>query len=179
MRISYLLVLLAVVLLLVPTCKQIAEKASEKVAEKMIEQSSGGKAKVDLNSKDGSMKVTSDDGKTQTQWGQGASMPEGWPQWLGQYPGSTVQLSNRQVLTDKVSLTVTLQTKDAPELIVKYYEDKATAQGMKSTMKMSMPQNGSMESFTKEDQMLSVTCLTGAEGNTISLVYESKPKKAG
>jgi hypothetical protein len=179
MRIAYLLVILAGVLLLVPTCKQIAEKASEKVAEKMIEQSSGGKAKVDLNSKDGSMKVTSNDGKTQTQWGQGASMPEGWPSWLGQYPGSTVQMANRQVLTDKVSLTATLQTKDAPELIVKFYEDKATAQGMKSNMKMSMPQNGSMQSFTKDDQILTVTCVTNTDGNTISLIYEFKPKKAG
>lgn len=179
MRIAYLLVFLAGVLLLVPTCKQIAQKASEKVAEKMIEQSSGGKAKVDLNSKDGSMKVTSDDGKTQTQWGQGTSMPEGWPTWLGQYPGSTVQMSNRQALTDKVSLTATLLTKDAPELVVKFYEDKATAQGMKSNMKMSMPDNGSMASFVKDDQVLTVTCLTGTDGNTVSLVYEAKPKKAG
>jgi hypothetical protein len=177
MRISYLLVLLAFVLLLAPGCKKITEKASEKVAEKMIEQSSGGKAKVDLDSKDGSMKVSSDDGKTQTQMGKGATLPESWPEWLAQYPGSTVQMSNQQASAEKLSLTATLLTKDAPEKVVKFYEDLAAAQGLKTQMKMSMPQNGSLESFSKDDQILSVTVVTGSEGNTISLMYESKPKK--
>lgn len=179
MRISYLLVLLAAVLLLAPTCKKLAEQASEKIAEKAIEQSSGGKAKVDLDSKDGSMKVTSNDGKTETQWGKGASLPEGWPTWLGQYPGSTVQMGNRQADTDKLSLSATLMSTDAPDKIVKFYEDKATAQGMKSTMKMSMPDNGSMQSFTKGDDILTVTCVISKDGNTISLIYESKTKKSG
>jgi hypothetical protein len=179
MRISYLLVLFAAVLVLAPACKKLAEQATEKIAEQAIEKSSGGKAKVDLNGKNGSMKITTNDGKTQTQWGEGAALPEGWPAWLAQYPGSTVTMGNRQAGADRTSFTATLMTKDAPEQVVKFYEDKAAAQGLKSQTKMNMPGNGSMESFVKDDQILSVSCATTSNGNAITLMYEAKPKKGG
>jgi hypothetical protein len=176
MRIVYGLVVLAAVLALAPACQKLAEKASEKIAEKALEQSSGGKAHIDLNSKNGSVKIDSTDGKTQTQYGEGSALPADWPAWLGQYPGSKVMMSNEQHETEKTSCTVTLNTKDAPEQVVKFFEDKAAAQGLKSQSKMTMPGNGTMESFIKDDQVLSVTCITGSgqDGNTISLIYEFK-----
>lgn len=59
-------------------CGKAAEKVSEKAAEKAAEQAAGGN--VDINSDDGSVKITDDQGNV-TEIG-GASLPDGWPDEL-------------------------------------------------------------------------------------------------
>ncbi len=181
MRIVYGLVLLAGLLALAPACQKLAEKASEKMVESAFEKSNGGQAQVDLDSKSGTMKVESNDGKTQMQYGENAALPADWPAWLEQYPGSKVMLASKKEEGDKTSCVATLSTTDTPDAVVKFYEEKASAQGLKGQNKLTMPDNGSMESFIKDDQILTVTGVTGTgkDGNTISIVYEFKTPKAG
>jgi hypothetical protein len=166
-------------LLLLPGCRKLAEKATEKVAEKVaeqqIEKSTGGKAHVDINSQGGSVKVSSDNGKTQAEYGT-ASLPEGWPAWLPQYPGSKITMGMRQMEGDKASLHLMLTTRDAPDKVLQFYEQKAIAQGFKSQMKMNMQQTGTMETFEGTDQTLSIVISTGSDGTSASLTLVPKSK---
>lgn len=179
MRIVQGMILLACVLLLAPACQKMAERASEKVMENAIEKSSGGQAQVDLDTKRGTMKLESNDGKTQMQYGENAQLPADWPAWLQQYPGSKIMMASTKADGGTTSYIATLTTKDLPDAVLKFYEAQAAPQGLKSQTKMALPDNGSMESFSKDNEILTVTSVTGSDGTTISIMYEVKTAKAG
>jgi hypothetical protein len=79
---------------------------------------------------------------------------------------------------------VELWASATPEQVLKFYEDKATAQGLKSINKSdngiwhdpNMPQLSTNMIFTKSPESLSVTCKTRADGTSINLVYQGSDK---
>ena len=82
---------------------------------------------------DGSFTMESEDGTMSTQYGSGAKIPAGWPPEFPQYPGSNVIASHSTGDDEGRMMGVSMTTKDAPEQVIQYYEDKAASAGYKQT----------------------------------------------
>ncbi len=74
-----------------------AATAADKITEKALEKSSGGK--VDVDSKDGTVKLTDKDGNTSS-YGTGTELPKGWPDESLNPPKSVTILASSITSTD-------------------------------------------------------------------------------
>ena len=159
---------IVVLLVLVGGCQMIARKAGEMITEKMIENASDGKAKVDV--KDGSMTVTTSEGTFTT---NGGKMPDGWPEDVPVYPGSSVQFSGTSAMEAGGGMGLVLMSEDAPASVVTFYKTKLAAEGWATGTTME-GQGSTILIMTKGAKALSLT-VTGAEGGTsITMGYQDK-----
>jgi hypothetical protein len=184
---TLLAVALAVLLIGVSTsCMKAAEKATEAAVEKSIEAQSGGDVDVDFaegkmkvtdeesgstmeitgDEEGGTSKVEGEEGTAEMAFGEHAEFPADWPSELPQYPGSTVELSQRMEMPDGVQLSVTLKTGDGREQIAAFYADKAKAAGYKEVGSMSFEEM-SQQVYESDKHTLMVSCST-EEGATVA-----------
>lgn len=85
-------------------------EAAEKIAEKAAEKAGGGD--VDIDSKDGSVKYTDEEGN-KTEFGAGAKLPAGWPDELKPPDSVTVVASSTSSANGEKRLFVTAESKDS------------------------------------------------------------------
>lgn len=83
------------------------DDAAEKITEKALEKSSGGK--VDVDSKDGTVKLTDKDGNTSS-YGTGTELPKGWPDELKPPKSITILASSTSTTNGKKQLFVTAES---------------------------------------------------------------------
>jgi hypothetical protein len=167
-------------------CMKAAEKATEAAVEKSIEAQAGGDVDVDID--DGKMKVTDEEsgstmevtgdeeggtwkmegeeGTAEVATGEHASLPAEWPAELPQYPGSTVEMSQRIDTPEGAQFSVTLKTSDSKEQVVAFYSEKAKAAGYKEVGSMSIEET-SQQFYESDRHTFMVTC-NAEEGATIA-----------
>jgi hypothetical protein len=142
-------------LLLLLGCNKIAEKAQEKAMEKLVETASD--EEVDIDFDDHSMTIkdketgataefTADEeggkwettdpggGKGVVSVGEDAEIPEDWPESLPQYPGSTLEMSQRYESDGELFMSLTLYSKDPGSMIFRFYDEKAVNGGFTRVM---------------------------------------------
>lgn len=83
------------------------DDAAEKITEKALEKSSGGK--VDVDSEDGTVKLTDKDGNTSS-YGTGTDLPEGWPDELKPPKTINILASSTSTTDGKKQLFVTAES---------------------------------------------------------------------
>ena len=182
------------VCLLGAACNKMAEKASETAAEKAIEAASGGEVDVDYSGE--TMKVTDKetgaememtaegDGGTWTMTDPetGAStevtaetgtMPEGWPQSLPQYPGSTIEMSQTVDGPDGQMLILSLKCAEATDKVTAFYAEKAAAAGFKEMGNFSTPEGG-QTMYESDTQALTVHYSPDEGGTDVTLQLMDK-----
>lgn len=89
-------------------CGGGGSSVADKIAEKAAEKSTGNK--VDIDSKDGSVKVTDKEGN-QVEYGNGAKLPADWPDELKPPSSVTIVASSTNTTNGKKSLFVTAESK--------------------------------------------------------------------
>ena len=70
-------------------------------------------------------------------------MPEGWPDYAPQYPGSKITAA----MSTPNGKTATMDSSDAPDKVVAFYKDKLTAGGFKQTVAGNF---GGMQTLTMQ-----------------------------
>jgi len=88
-------------------------KIREKLMGKAVEEGSSGQ----VNISSGGVTVTTPTGTVQA-GGNGASLPDGWPSSVPQYPGSKIV----SALGTPVGRTIVLNTSDSPQKVHDYYK---------------------------------------------------------
>mgnify|MGYP001428809105 CR=1 FL=1 len=170
--------------LLLSACGKVTEKASEKMVEKAIEGQAkdGTKASVDLSG--GTAKVTTTDasGKSSTmEWG-GAQISEadlGVPFYGGAKPreGGASRVATPQATT----MTVSLQSSDAPDKVTAFYREKLKAQSQgKQFMDMSMGEGQTTLMLADQQAQSSLqvhVAKAGASGSEINIVVTRSTQK--
>jgi hypothetical protein len=87
-----------------------SDDAGEKAGEKLAEEITGGD--VDINTDDGSVKVTDKDGNT-SEYGSGAELPEDWPAELALPEGVTVLGSSTRTENGVETMFITGESETA------------------------------------------------------------------
>lgn len=167
MKARALLPLLLAVSLVVPFgtgCRALKRRAAEKATEKALEESTGAK-NVDLSS--GGIKVETAQGE-KMDFGTGAKLPDGWPSYAPQYPGSTIMAA----MATPNGKTVTAQTTDNPEKVTAFYKDKLSGAGFKQQVAGNF---GGMQTLTmtkdngKSNAVVSASVQNGKTMITVSI----------
>lgn len=159
---------IVVLVLIIGGCGMIMKKAGEKVVEGMMERATNGEADVDIQ-KDGTMKVTTDEGTYET----GGDVPDEWPEDVPVYAGATVQYSGSAA---DQGMAVMLMSKDSADAVVKFYKDIMASGGWK--VESTMQGGGSTIMIgTKGSRTLSIAISgAGEAGTSIGLGVEDSPE---
>jgi hypothetical protein len=135
----------------------------------------GQETKVDINAGPeggGTMQVTTDQG-TAT-WGAGAQAP---PDWIPAYPGGRSDSLASIEANGEKSGSFSVNTADAPDAVLSYYEEKLKAAGFE-VQRASMSFNGAPSGTltgTSEKRSISITA-AAQDGATQALVtFSEKP----
>ena len=137
----------------------ISNKIGEKVAEGIINQSTGGKASVDL----GKDKMVFKDNKTGSSmaYGENLTIPDDFPKDVPVYPGASV----KGIVTSKeggASYTLTLMSKDTNAKVIAWYQDKMKSDGW--TEEASMSATGyETRSYQKDSLSIGLNVIGGDE----------------
>lgn len=156
--------------LVIGGCNFAMRKAGEVITGKMIENATGGKAKVDT--KDGSMTVTTSEGTMTTS----GKVPDGWPTDVPVYAGSTVQFSgSNNAASGETGLALVLSTTDDSAKVVDYYKTTLKAAGW--TVGNTMEARGStIMLLTKGTQALSLAIASTDRSTSITMGLQDKAK---
>jgi hypothetical protein len=110
--------------------QNVSQTASEKATEKIIEQQTGGQAKVDIN-KD-NLKVESKDGNIEV--GQNVKLPEGFPKDVYVIAGNIISAFSEPT---KENYTVSIEINKDLNEVAALYQEKLKADGWQITGNMS------------------------------------------
>ncbi len=158
-----LLGLLAVKIVFSSVSRVVNNKAGETIAEKMIEKATGGKADVDINGNEVSVKTK--EGTFTT----GNKLPDDWPSDVPVYPGSTVTYSgSSNPQTGQSGVAAVFTSKDGGDKVVAYYKRELVSQGW--TIDATQESGGyTIMSATKESRNLALTIVESDGTTTISI----------
>jgi hypothetical protein len=101
---------------------EAGEKAGEELAEEML----GGD--VDINSEDGSVKLTDEEGNT-SEYGSGTELPEDWPADLALPEGVTVLGSSSRTENGVETMFITAESETAIDDLFEEIKDQLTGAG--------------------------------------------------
>ena len=148
--------------------KSVSQIVGEKVAEKVIENSSGGKANVDVNS--GNVKVETDQGKFET--GDNVKLPSDFPKDIYVVEGSV-----KAAITDQSSgsFTVSIETDKSVSDVATLYQDKLKADSWKITGTMNFGETSSVVA-EKDDRTVSVMASKSGSDSKTAVVISSGKK---
>jgi hypothetical protein len=152
-------------------CRKASERIAEKMAEKAIEKNGGGKANVDIS--DGKISVKTKEGEMVATSGGSASIPS-------DFPKDVLVLKDAKLLaTVKVpdGFSVTMESKDAPENIVKKYAAEMKANGWTEQASVDMG-SGTMISYNKEKENRTTTVMV-SKGDKITQVVVTAANPTG
>jgi hypothetical protein len=117
-------------------CKKPADN-SQTAVENAINKASGGQVSADISK--GSTTVTDNKtGQSTTISTSGnGKMPAGWPKEVPQYPGSKVLAQSSTDSTKGKQFVLLLETPDAVDKVLGFYDGKLSAAGFKKTAEMT------------------------------------------
>lgn len=103
-------------------------------------------------------------------------LPEGWPQTLPAYPGAAIKMGQRIGSGATAALNVVMETKDAAQDVLRFYDEKAKAAGFTNALQVNTNGGGGMYRYESDTQAFSVTATAGAAGvaTAITLVLSQK-----
>lgn len=155
--------------------EKIAEKMTEKAAEAVIESKTG--EKVDIDQKDGKLRVQSKDGKGTFVVGEN-KVPDDFPKNVPVYPGAKVESSMAGTgAQGDTGFMLTLSTPDPVEKVGAFYKDAATKNGGKQQLDMQTPA-GHMVSWQTSDGISASVVVSGDSGeNKTSIMLQAGTKK--
>jgi hypothetical protein len=106
-----------------------------------------------------------------------AAMPAEWPADLPQYPGSTITAATSRSENGGVFVALMLKTNDSPDKVLKYYDEKALAAGLRQLKQLPLPAGGGSVTYESDAATFSVETsqITGETSTHVSLIYKLKP----
>ena len=162
------IVVLAIGGFIVRTLSQkVAGLVGEKAAEKIIENATGGKADIDINSD--TVTVKTDEGTFST----GTNLPANWPKDAPVYPGSKITYSGSTNPQEGSSgFSVMSTTNDSVQKVTDYYTKELVSQGWKieSTSYIS---GTSILGATKDKRSLSMSASVSDGTTSVTLVVST------
>ena len=162
-------VVIAVVLALSFTgCFNAGEKLAEKAMEKVIE--AAGDEGLDINIEEGEMNIKDDDGG-ETQIGEGASLPDGWPGDVAVYPDLKIVLSSKNSDSEgKVNWGVTGEiTNGTVKEVYEWYKSKMGSGWEVTTDSFSTSDGNDSAYLSLANSSYDVLIILGESDDTISL----------
>ena len=153
-------------------CRKAAEEATEAAVEQAIEDAADGEVEVDVEGDEdgGSVTITGEDGEMTIQSGEGASVPDGFPDDVplfdGQVTGSTTVSTEEGTV---IALTVMID--DTADDAAQWFEDELASEGWETTFNMD---NSSSDMRTvsfvvkKGDRNLTITIVDDGESVVVS-----------
>lgn len=147
--------LVSVALLILTGC---GKKPEEKIAEKIIEQNTGGKAKVDIT--DQSVKVETEEGTMNMTTGKSAKIPESFPSDIYIFKPAEVKMA----MEVGQGYSVALATGKEIDAVASAYKKEMVKRGWKQQAAMDMGENA-MLIYEKEKRVTNVA-VTREEGET-------------
>jgi len=159
-----LAVLAAAVVLAGTACKgkSAREAVAEKRLENMLEKASGGK--VDLNLRDGTMKVKTAEGESVLTTGE-RKWPEDLPESAVKFEDGKIQAVSRAVTED--GKTWTIHFRDVGEKAMDDYSGKLKEGGWTIEATTSMGQGGMVQA-SKDDLMVNIIVNTEQKAGVVS-----------
>lgn len=146
----------------------VGQKVGEKVAEGIIEKATGGKADVDVNS--GNVSVKTKEGSFSTS----SSLPADWPKDVPVYPGATVSYSGSNTSKSGDSgIGAVLTTKDSAQKVRDYYAKELVVQGWTVEATYNADET-SVLSATKDTRTFAATTAQSDDMTTITLGVSQK-----
>ncbi len=172
----------AALLLMVPTlaltgCDSLKErltrKLSEKAAETLIESQSG--EKVEIDSKAGTMRVQSKDGKGTMTLGIDTKVPDNFPKSIPLYPAAKLMTAMGGT-TDKGDggFMLSFTSADSVEKVGAFYAD-AAAKGAKKVMDMATPVGRTVSWQTADG--VTASAVVNVDQGTTTLVIQANTAK--
>lgn len=163
-------------------CGKAAEKVSEKMAEKAAEKAAGGDANVNIDSKDGSLKIETDDGSFSM--GSAADVPADWPSDIPLPDGFSPEGHANMSADGETSITLTGYTDMSPDDAMAFYVDALSS--WENEGNTSASNNGYAQttgSFRDGTRTVMVSASTSADddhdGTMLSFMYMVQPESEG
>jgi hypothetical protein len=154
------LILALVLILVITACgKSRDEKSLEKALEKKIEQSSGGKVKVDLSQ---------EQIKIKDQHGEATVSSKGMAQLPGDFPKDVYVQPHTKILIAQTvdgGFHLLMESAESPESLINTYKGKMKADGWKETNAMTMGATG-IFTYEKSNRRAMVTISQSEKGKT-------------
>jgi hypothetical protein len=132
------------------------KRHDEKAIEKAIEQSSGGKASVDISK--GKFEIKTAEGEFKMSSGEGVQIPADFPKDVYVHEGAKATAA----MTLPKGHMLTLETADAVAKVAGAYQSKMEAQGWKQEMAMD---NGGTKMFVYKKDKLTAQVTIAGEGD--------------
>jgi methionine-rich copper-binding protein CopC len=165
-KICCLLPVLAILAILLSGCgKTITQTTSERAAEKIIEQQTGGQAKVDVNQ--GNVKVESKDGNIEV--GQNVKLPADFPKDVYVIDGNLVSAFSEPT---KGTFTVSIQTEKSPAQAAAEYQEKLSSDGWKITGNMNF--GGTFSVIAEKDDRIATAMVSASDNKTTVIISTGK-----
>jgi hypothetical protein len=139
--------------------KNTEEKTMEKTTEKMIDQSSGGKVKVDLSQEQ--IKIKDQHGEAVISAKGNGQIPADFPKDVYVHPNTKVLIAQ----TVDGGFHLLLESKEDPEPLVNTYKGKMKTDGWKETNAISMGATGII-TYEKDNRRALVTISQSEKGKT-------------
>jgi len=143
-------------------CNKSSEQASDETAQSIASAATAGGAEVQGGA--GQPAAAGGEGGSTAVIGGNATLPQGWPGSLPQYPGSKIVAAYTTGEGQHQAYAVNLSTSDSLEQVLAFYEEKALAAGYNKLSSVSSTDRGAAH-YSSGTWKFNVTC-TAAEGNT-------------
>lgn len=131
--------------------KSISQQVGEQMAENAIESSTGGKADVDINQ--GDVTIKTEEGESQYSASGEAKLPEGFPKELVVADDAKIIISSSAA----GGMTVSYTTASEQAVIFEKYKTDLADSGWKKEVEVDSGDSGKMASFSKDKNNASVT----------------------
>ena len=147
---------------------KVSQKVGDSIASGILSQASGGK--VDVNGNEGN--YTFKDNKTGASYsvGSNVTIPDNFPKDVPLYPGAKA-LTVSMGQASKSDASLTLQTSDDTQKVVKWYADQL--KGWKEASSYSMS-GSEIRAYEKDTLKLNVTILQGSDTDKGSVITLSR-----
>lgn len=147
----------------------VGQKVGEKVAEGIIEKATGGKANVDVDS--GNVSVKTKEGSFST----GTSLPSDWSKDVPVYPEATVTYSgSSNAKSGEAGTGAVLTTSDTAQKVRDYYAKELVVQGWSVDATYNANESTVISAATKDTRTLAVTTDQSDGMTTITLGVNQK-----
>jgi hypothetical protein len=155
-------------------CTNPITAAKQKVTESVVASVTGGKVKMD--SEEGGATFTNPETGAKMAIGEDLKIPDTFPKDVPIYVGAKAKAV---VMGDdgQKGATISLQTADAPKMVIDWYEKTLTGAGWKQTSTFNA--NGSyLNVYQKENARMAITVASdsGSSGSSITVVRSEEKK---
>lgn len=155
-----LLVVVAGAALALVGCQQIAEQAVESATEAAIEDATGNKVDIE----DGSVSIEGTDGAS-VNIGDSAQVPADFPTDVPVYEGTV-----KAAVTTPEGFNLALETRDAPQQVLDFYQTKLEADGWTKEVSVSTADGGTYGAKKGERTVQVVAALQRGDQTDVTVV---------